>query len=96
MLELLDIGKEYMREILKFSASWCGPCKTLSNVIKSSGDLGVTITEVDIDEQLDLATKYSIRSVPTMVMLESGHEIKRMTGVMTSQQLKDFVEYETI
>lgn len=62
--------------------------------IANAGDLGVTITEVDIDDQLDLATKYSIRSVPTMVMLEDGHETKRVTGSMTAQQLKDFVEYE--
>ena len=85
-----------MKEVLKFSASWCSPCKTLSNVIKNAGDLGVVITEVDIDEQIELAAKYGIRSVPTMIMLESGHEIKRRTGLMSSQQLKDFVEYETI
>ena len=83
-----------MKEVLKFSASWCGPCKSLSMTIASAGDLGVTITEIDIDEQLDLAAKYSIRSVPTMVMLEDGHETKRMTGAMSSQQLKDFVDYE--
>lgn len=85
-----------MKQVLKFSASWCSPCKVLSNVIKGAGDLGVEITEIDIDEQLELATKYNIRSVPTMVMLENGHEMKRMTGVMSAQQLKDFVEYEII
>ena len=83
-----------MKEVLKFSASWCGPCKAMSMTIANAGDLGVTITEIDIDDQLDLATKYSIRSVPTMVMLEDGHETKRMTGAMTTQQLKDFVDYE--
>jgi thioredoxin 1 len=83
-----------MKEVLKFSASWCGPCKTMSNVIKSVGDIGVVITEIDIDEKIELSAKYGIRSVPTMILLEDGHETKRVTGVMTSQQLKDFVEYE--
>lgn len=83
-----------MKEVLKFSASWCSPCKTLSNVIKSVGDIGVKITEVDIDENIELSAKYGIRSVPTMVMLEDGHETKRVTGVMSTQQLKDFADYE--
>lgn len=80
-----------MKEVLKFSASWCGPCKALTMTIASAGDLGVTITEMDVDEQLTLAAKYDIRSVPTMIMMEDGVELKRKTGAMNLAQLKEFL-----
>jgi thioredoxin 1 len=80
-----------MKEVLKFSATWCGPCHMLSSTIKTAGDLGVSIKEIDIDESLDLASKYNIRSVPTLIMLEDGTEIKRSSGALNIQQLKDFI-----
>ena len=80
-----------MKQILKFSADWCGPCHMLSSTIKAAGDLGVKIKEIDIDENLDLASKYNIRSVPTLIMLENGDEVKRSTGALNAQQLKDFI-----
>jgi thioredoxin 1 len=79
-----------MKELLKFSASWCGPCKMLSKVIEGT-DLGVPIKEIDIDEQFELANTYQIRNVPTLVLLEDGKEIKRKSGVMQATQLKEFV-----
>ena len=79
-----------MKEVLKFSASWCGPCKMLSKVIEGV-DLGVPIKEIDIDEQFELANTYQIRNVPTLVLLEDGKEIKRKSGVMQAAQLKEFI-----
>lgn len=80
-----------MKKILKFSAAWCGPCQMLTTTIKNSGDLGIMIEEVDIDDNLDLASSYNIRSVPTLVMLDGDSEIKRKTGAMNAAQLKEFI-----
>ena len=81
-----------MKEVLKFSATWCAPCKILSKTIESAGDLGIKITEIDIDEQIALSAKYDIRSVPTMIMLDDdGYQLKRKSGVMNLQQLKEFL-----
>lgn len=80
-----------MKEVLKFSASWCGPCKALTKTIESAGDLGINILEMDIDDQLTLAAKYDIRTVPTLVIMENGIELKRKTGAMTLSQLKEFL-----
>lgn len=80
-----------MKEVLKFSASWCGPCKMLAMTINELEDSSLSIKNIDIDEQLDLATKYNIRSVPTMVILEDDVEVKRKTGSMNLQQLKEFL-----
>jgi thioredoxin 1 len=80
-----------MKEVLKFSASWCGPCQALSTTLKGIDDLGVEIKEIDIDDQLDLAAQYSIRSVPTLVVLQDGAEVRRKSGALNKTQIKEFI-----
>jgi thioredoxin-like negative regulator of GroEL len=80
-----------MKQVLKFSAAWCGPCQALGMTIKSEDDWGVEIKEIDIDEELDMASQYGIRSVPTLVMLENGAEVKRKSGALNKVQLKEFI-----
>ena len=79
-----------MREVLKFYADWCGPCKMLSSTLEKV-DSDISIREVDIDTEFDVAAKYNIRSVPTMVMLENGVEIKRVTGSIPLDKVKEFL-----
>lgn len=80
-----------MKEVLKFSANWCGPCQALGMTLKSLEDNTIPIREVDIDEELDLAAKFGIRSVPTMVMLENGTEVKRVSGALPMTKVKEFL-----
>ena len=75
-----------MSKILKFSASWCQPCKMLSRNLETAG---IQVEEVDIDEKEDLAIQFGIRGVPTLVHVnEFGGEIKRLVGVKTPDELK--------
>ena len=74
-----------MIEVKKFSASWCGPCKTLVptfNEVKNSYT-GVTFTEYDIDERSDVAAQYAIRSVPTVIIEKDGAVVKRIMGAQS-------------
>jgi len=76
-----------MVEVKKFSASWCGPCKMLApvmeNISKKSNFSSVRFTNVDVDEQFELASKYGIRSVPTVVIEKNGQEVKRISGLQS-------------
>lgn len=65
-------------EVLKFSASWCGPCRVLAQTL--AGVEG--ITNIDIEKDQETARKYGIRSVPTLVFLKDGKEVHRQSGNM--------------
>ena len=78
-------------KILKFSASWCGPCKMLSMTIAGIKDeIPYPIEEIDIDVNSELAQKFGIRGVPTMVLVDGDTEVRRKVGAMTSAELKTF------
>jgi thioredoxin 1 len=77
--------------LIKFSASWCSPCKVLTSIIENNPP-AIPLIEIDIDEDYELAAKYKVRGVPTLIVVENGEEIKRKVGLITAVQLKQFVE----
>ena len=68
--------------LLDFYADWCGPCKMLSPVISEIADerADVKVGKINVDEENDLAREYNIYSIPTLVVLKDGKEVKRATG----------------
>jgi len=73
-------------EVLKFSASWCRPCRTLAQILE-----GVEgITSVDIDSQPDIAREHNVRSVPLILFKVKGKEVYRHVGLLSK------TEYEKI
>lgn len=81
-------------KVFKFYADWCGPCKSLTQVIKNAGDkVTVTIEEVNIDENIMMSQDFQIRSVPTMVLVDKEEkEIKRIVGALNETQLLEFLK----
>ena len=79
-----------MKKILRFTASWCGPCKTMAKQLESV-NTNIPIEVIDIDVHSDIAVEYGIRSVPTLVMLEDNIEIKRISGTKQQEQLSEWV-----
>ncbi len=71
-----------MIEVLKFSATWCGPCKMLSKTLE-----GVEgITNVDIDTQMDLAKEHKVRSVPVIIFKVDDKEVHRTVGAISKDK----------
>ena len=79
-----------MKKVIRFTASWCGPCKALKTVLDQV-ETNIPIEVVDIDEQPDLATEFGIRGVPTLVMMEDNVAIKRLVGLKTIQEVEAFI-----
>ena len=80
-----------MKRIIRFTASWCGPCKSMAMNLEAA-NLGLPIEVVDIDTHSDVAQEYGIRSVPTLVMLDENTEVKRIIGSKTVNQLQEWVQ----
>ena len=79
--------------LLKFSASWCNPCKQLTKILQSiPQELLIDMQEIDIDKETGMSAMWKIRSVPTLVLLdETGEELRRSTGALTKDQLLKFL-----
>lgn len=81
-------------KVLKFEASWCGPCKMLSKTINEMGDkITMPIEVVDIDQNADLAKQYGVRGVPTMVIVDGeGREVGRKVGLLREADILTFLQ----
>ena len=80
-----------MKKVIRFTASWCQPCKALAMILLDV-NTDKSIEVVDIDENKELAIKYRVRSVPTLIMLDGDNEIKRMTGVQTVSLVQEWFD----
>jgi len=74
-----------MVEVKKFYAEWCGPCKVLTPLMENvkTKFTNVKFENVDIDSQFEVAQKYFVRSVPTVIIEKDGKEVQRMVGVQS-------------
>ena len=74
--------------MVDFWADWCGPCKMLSPVVESIGSQyegKVLVGKVNVDEEPELARRFGVMNIPTVVFLKNGQEIDRKVGVMPPQ-----------
>ena len=80
-----------MKRILRFTASWCGPCQGLALNLETAS-LNLPIEVIDIDIHNDIAQEYGVRSVPTLIMLDENTEVKRLIGSRTVNQLQEWAQ----
>ncbi|MFT4754855.1 MAG: thioredoxin 1 [Salibacteraceae bacterium] len=77
--------------LIDFHAEWCGPCKTVTPILKSlkeqMGDQ-VKLIKIDVDKNPEIAAKYQIRGVPTLMIFKAGKLMWRQSGVTPLEGLK--------
>lgn len=84
-----------MLKITKCFTNWCLPCKTLSKVmddILPSYDTNVLYIEVDIEDNDEIARKYDIRSVPTMIFEHNGEIVCKLVGLHSGNEIKAIID----
>ncbi len=80
--------------LVDFSAAWCGPCKMLEPVLEelSSEVQGAKIVKIDVDETPDIAQRYSVMSMPTLLFFKDGKVMDQMVGVQSKGTIQSKLE----
>ena len=86
-----ELTKTENKILVDFFANWCGPCKMLAPVLEKV-ESDVKVIKVDTDDFEDLSREYGIMSIPTLVLLEKGKEVKRNIGFIDKNSLEDWLK----
>ncbi len=79
--------------VVDFFATWCGPCKMLAPVFdEASQEVDATFVKVDIDQSLEIAQRFNITTVPTMMIFKNGQKVDSMVGFMPKEKLVEKVK----
>ena len=79
--------------LVDFNATWCGPCRMLKPVIEELANNrdDIKVVAVDVDENEDASKEFNVYSIPCLVLLENGKEIKRSVGFKPMEELNKFL-----
>lgn len=89
-----EVIKNNSLVLVDFYAEWCGPCKMLSPIIheiKEEMKDKVYVIKINVDEEDELANKFGVYSIPTLVLIKNEKEIDRKVGYNTKQILVDWI-----
>ena len=74
--------------LLDFAATWCGPCRSMAPLIGEISAAGWPVRRVDVDQEADLVKRFGITGVPCYILLVKGHEVGRIAGATTREELE--------
>lgn len=75
--------------LVDFYADWCGPCKMLSPIVEKVAEENsdIKVVKINVDNAQDLAMKYQVMSIPTLVVIKNGKEINRHVGLIDKEEI---------
>ncbi|MBE6447378.1 MAG: thioredoxin [Alphaproteobacteria bacterium] len=79
--------------VVDFYADWCGPCRMILPFLEEiQSELGVNIVKINIDESPNIAAKYDVMSIPTLIILKNGEKISSNVGAASKARLQDWIK----
>lgn len=83
--------------LVDFYAEWCGPCKTMSPILKETKEMLkelVKIIKINVDQYQDLASEFSVKGVPTLILFKKGKILWRQSGVLGANDLVSIIKQQ--
>lgn len=89
-----EILKSDKTVLIDFYADWCAPCKMLSPIIEGVDEENndIKVAKINVDELQELAIKYEVMSIPTLVVIKNGQEVNRSVGFISKSQILELVK----
>ena len=84
-----EVLKSEKPVLVDFWASWCGPCRELGPVVDALGEelTDVKVVKINVDEEQELAKKYKVFSIPTLVVIKDGQPVNKSVGVKSREEI---------
>ena len=102
MAEIIVTKENFEAEVLNadkpvlvdFWAPWCGPCKMVKPIVEEiAGERDdIKVGLINVDEQMELAKKFRVMSIPTLMIFKDGQMVKKTLGAMSKDELLEFLE----
>ena len=84
-----EIKSSALPVLLDFYADWCGPCRMVAPIVHEIAEENenVIVGKINVDDEPELAQKFGVMSIPTLVVLKNGEEVARATGARAKPQI---------
>lgn len=89
-----EVLESSQKVLIDFYADWCDPCKMMGPVVEEIAEehSDVKVVKIDVDNAEDIAIKYQIMSIPTLVVVKDGQEVYRSIGLISKEKIEELIE----